>query len=298
MEKEIVHQTPPFSRLFSSAIFDALTLILLSFLLFSLSLPLYQRTSVYQGNSSFREEIMLSSHLYVAYDGGVQTLSSSLDGDASFTFEEKGEKVRAALDYCYNVYLNEDFEFKGQERLLSFLSPYSNSGAEMFDSNGERTLVSHDYDEAYFACYKEILESKAVVDLGKKMGFSDARRNILIGYGVSFLLSFSLSCVLLLYLVPICFHRGKKTFGMALTRIGYVDLTGISPKPLRFTLRFLFLWILILLGGFFTFGLTWAISACFAVFRKDRQTISDYVMATYLVDDSNKKIIEAYKESQ
>lgn len=296
MEKEIVHQTPRFSRVFSSAMFDALTLILLCFLLFSCSLPFYQRTSSYQRNSAFREEIMLSSHLYVEYDGGVQTLSSALSDDSSYTLSEKGEKMRDALDYCYLVYLNEDFDGKGQEKLLSYLSPFECDGNKLFTSFGERALASLDYDDAYFSCYKEILETKAVADLSKKEGFARARRDILIGYGIAFLLSFSLSSFLLLYLVPSCLHRGKKTFGMALTRMGYVDSSGLSPKYLRFSLRFLFSWILILLGGFFTFGLTWAISASFCMFRKDRQNVTDYVAGVYLVDDSNKKIVETYKE--
>lgn len=298
MEKEIVHRTPSFLRIFSSALFDATSLILLTFLLFSGTLPLYQRTSAYNANSKFREDIMVSSRLYVSYDGGVKTLPSFLNDDSSLTVGEKNERLRDALDYCYLVYLNEEFESKGGERLLSFLSNYESGGDKLFNEAGERVLISLDYDSVYYSCYAEIIENKAVVDLGKKVGFSEARRNILIGYGISFLLSFALSSLALFYIVPFCFRRGKKTFGMALTRIGYVDRFGLSPTWRRFSLRFLFSWILILLGGFFTFGVTWALSAAFCVFRKDRQTISDYVASVYLVDDQGKRIVETFQTGE
>lgn len=295
MEKEIVHQTPSFLRIFSSALFDAVSLVLLTFLLFSGALPLYQKTSAYVQNSAFREDVMLSSRLYVSYDGGVKTLPSYLKDDSSLTAGQKDERLRGALDHCYLVYLNEEFDSKGQQRLLSFLSNYESDGEKLFDEEGNRALTSLDYDSVYYSCYAEIIESKAVVDLSKKEGFSEARRNILIGYGVSFLLTFAFSSLALFYVVPFCFHRGKKTFGMALTRIGYVDRFALSPTWARFSLRFLFSWALILLGGFFTFGVTWALSAAFCVFRKDRQSISDYIAAVYLVDDQGKKIAETFK---
>lgn len=293
---EIKATTPKFFRLASSALFDALTVILLTFLLSLATFPLYFLTPSYKEPTLFREEIMLSSHLYEQNDGGVRLISTSLKENSSLTFEEKNARLEEALSYCYTVYLNEELEGKGKEKLNSYYQASSYEGNRLFGADGSRLLKEEAYEEAYLNAYCDILESHGVSDLDLKAGFADARTKILWGYATTFLISFSLSCLVLFLAIPLCFKKGKRTLGMLLTKLAYLDQWGFSPSWKRWLLRFLFQWILILCGAFFTFGATLVFSCAFSAWRKDHQSISDYVLAVYPVDASCSEIYAKEEE--
>ena len=293
---EIKATTPKFFRLASSALFDALTVMLLSLLLCVATFPIYFATPAYQEPTSLREEIMLASHLYEQNDGGVRLISTSLKENDSLTFSQKNEKLCESLSYCYTVYLNGELNEKGNETLSSYFVAETYNGSLLFDKDGSRLLKDETYEEAYLNAYCDVLESHGVNDLNLKEGFSNARTKILWGYVVSFLIAFSLSCIVLLMVVPLCLKRGKRTLGMLLTKLAYLDQWGFSPSWKRWALRFLFEWILILCGAFFTFGVTLIFSCAFSAWRKDHQSVSDYVLAVYPVDASSSEIYTKEEE--
>ena len=293
---EIKATTPKFFRLASSALFDALTVVLLSLLLCLATFPIYFATPVYQEPTSLRQEIMLDSHLYEQNDGGVHLISASLKENDSLTFSQKNERLSASLFYCYTVYLNEELNQKGNETLNSYLVAETYGDSQLFGSDGSRLLKDETYEEAYLNAYSDVLENHGVNDLNLKAGFSNARTKILWGYVVSFLIAFSLSCFVLLLAIPLCLRKGKRTLGMLLTKLAYLDQWGFSPSWKRWTLRFLFEWILILCGAFFTFGITLIFSCAFSAWRKDHQSVSDYVLAVYPVDASSSEIYTKEEE--
>ena len=293
---EIKATTPKFFRLASSALFDALTVILLTFLLSLASFPAYFATPAYKEPTSLREEIMVESHLYERNDGGVRLVSTSLKEDDSLTFGQKSGKLSEALSYCYTVYLNEELSGKGGEKLNGYYASLTYEGASLFGSDGARLLTDETYDEAYLDAYCEVIENHGVSELSLKKGFSNARTQILWGYLLAFLISFSLSCLVLLLLVPLCLRKGKRTLGMLLTKLAYLDQWGFSPSWKRWALRFLFQWILILSGAFFSFGVTLVFSCAFSAWRKDHQCVSDYVFAIYPVDASSSEIYAKEEE--
>ncbi len=293
---EIKASTPKFSRLGASALFDALTVILLSFLLSLAVFPIYFATPAYQEMTSLREEVMVGSRLYEKHDGGVRLISTALKEDDALTYGAKNESLSSSLSYCYTVYLNEELEGKGLERLNGYYASCAYEGTSLFSSDGSRLLEDERYDEAYFNAYSEVAESHGANDLSLKKGFSEARTKILWGYLVSFLIAFSLSCIALLLVVPLCLKKGKRTLGMQLTKLAYLDQWGFSPSWQRWALHFLFQWILILCGAFFSFGVTIVFSCAFSAWRKDHQGISDYVLALYPVDASSSEIHEKEEE--
>ena len=118
---EVKAVTPSFFRLFSSVLFDSFSVLLLSAVFFLATLNIYFLTPAYAQPSSFREEVMLQSHLYVSEDGGVELLSASLNGDGSLKSEEKRDKAENALLYCYTVYLSDELEGKGDAKLNGYL---------------------------------------------------------------------------------------------------------------------------------------------------------------------------------
>ena len=293
---EIKATTPKFFRLASSALFDAFTVVLLSLLLCLATFPIYFATPAYQEPTSLREEIMLDSHLYEQNDGGVRLISTSLKENDSLTFSQKNEKLSASLSYCYTIYLNVELEGKGSEKLNSYLVAESYEGSQLFGLDGSRLLKDDTYEEAYLNAYCDVLENHGINDLNWKAGFSNARTEILWGYVVTFLITFSLSCFVLLLAVPLCLSKGKRTLGMLLTKLAYLDQWGFSPSWKRWLLRFLFEWILILCGSFFAFGIPLVFSCAFSAWRKDHQSISDYVLAIYPVDASSSEIYAKEEE--
>lgn len=294
--REIKATTPKFFRLAASALFDGLTVLLLAFLLCLMSFPIYFSTPCYKEPSAFREEIMLNSRLYERHDGGVSLISYSLKDSASLTLGQKRERASEALSYCYTVYLDEELEGKGRQKLNSYCLAFTYQGENLFGEDGARLLEEEAYEGVYFDAYCEIAEGHGVSDLNLKQGFSAARAKILWGYLISFLIAFSFSCLLLLLLIPLCLKKGKRTLGMLLTKLAYLDQKGLSPSPGRWVLRFLFEWILILCGAFFTFGATLAFSCAFSAWRKDHQCVSDYVLALYPVDASSSEIYASEEE--
>lgn len=293
---EIKASTPKFSRLAASALFDALTVLLLAFLLSLAVFPIYFATPAYQESTSLREEVMVESHLYEKHDGGVRLISTALKENDALTYEAKSESLSSSLSYCYSVYLNEEFEGMGLEKLNGYYASLAYDGASLFSSDGSRLLEDERYDEAYFNAYVEVVESHGASDLSLKKGFSEARAKILWGYLISFLIAFSFSCFALLLAVPLCLKKGKRTLGMQLTKLAYLDQWGFSPSWQRWVLHFLFQWILILCGAFFSFGATLVFSCAFSAWRKDHQSISDYVLAVYQVDASSSEILEKEEE--
>ena len=293
---EIKATTPKFFRLASSALFDALTVVLLSLLLCLATFSTYFATPAYQEPTSLREEIMIASHLYERNDGGVRLISTSLNENGSLTYKQKNEKLSESLSYCYAIYLNEEFNGKGNDVLNSYFVAETYEGSPLFGSDGSRLLKDEAYEEAYLGAYCEILESHGVSDLDLKAGFANARTKILWGYIVSFLIAFSFSCLVLLLIVPLSLKKGKRTLGMLLTKLAYLDQRGLSASSKRWVLRFLFEWILILCGAFFTFGTTLVFSCAFSAWRKDHQSISDYVFAIYPVDASSSEIYTKEEE--
>ncbi len=283
MEKELVYQTPHGFSIFACACFDFLSLFLLTALLCCACFPVYFLTPSYTSPTSFREEVMLESHLYVKSSNGVALLPSYLENQNDWTEKEKSQACSDALSYCYTVYLNEEFSLQGEQQLISYLTPLQYEGTALFGSQGERLFSSPDYEEAYFSAYSQVIQEKGVGDLAKKKGFVEARRQIYFGYILCFCLAFSLSFWILFFFVPLCFSRGRKTFGMALSKLSYVDARGLSPSFARFFLRFLFFWILIALSSLFAFGIPFCLNEAFRAYRKDRQSLTDYVAQTYLV---------------
>ena len=100
---------------------------------------------------------------------------------------------------------------------------------------------------------------------------------------------FVLSVILVYYVPPLFFRRGRKTLGKALFRIGLVDSRILSPSFGRFTARFGILFAEFILSVF-TFMIPFIISFSLMVFSKEKQGFPDYMLKLNEVDTNKARI--------
>lgn len=77
---------------------------------------------------------------------------------------------------------------------------------------------------------------------------------------------------------------------MMATKIALIDVNGLSVKWWKFTLRFLFFYVIELWGSLLSFFIPFIVSLTMAVLSKAHQSLSDYITNTYMVSIDNKSI--------
>lgn len=92
------------------------------------------------------------------------------------------------------------------------------------------------------------------------------------------------------YVIPLFNVRTRQTLGMMATKIALIDVNGLSVKWWKFTLRFLFFYVIELWGSLLSFFIPFIVSLTMAVLSKAHQSLSDYITNTYMVSIDNKSI--------
>lgn len=109
--------------------------------------------------------------------------------------------------------------------------------------------------------------------------------------------AYLLAGVLVYFIPPLFFRRGRMTLGKALYRIGLIDDRMLSPSFGRFTARFAILLFGELFLSLFTFGIPYIISFSLMAFSKHRQGFPDYMLHLYEIDTSKANIYLNYVEA-
>lgn len=298
-ETKTVHLTykaPRLMRVFSAHLFDFFASFFLAVFLFSLNVLVLHRLPLYQGFKTEQTEIQVRSGLYVEQDKDTKLIVDLYRNDNTLTTKEKSEKISSSLEYFFDVFLKEKTKIEDPDQVYDriLLSYKDEDGMDLFDSKRKEIQAGPDEEKTYLDAYCGIVSKYALGYLSYVDGYSASRQNIILSYAITFLLSLSFSLMILYLMVPLCFGRGRKTFGIAMNRMGYVALDGFSPSKIRCLLRFLFQWILIFLASFFTLGIPLFVSVGFIFLSKNHQTLSDYVSGVVLIDQEDTKIFMDY----
>ena len=110
--------------------------------------------------------------------------------------------------------------------------------------------------------------------------------------------SYSLAAILVYFVPPLFFKRGRKTLGKAIYQIGLIDDRILSPSFARFTARFAILLFGELLLSLVTLGIPYIISFSMMAFSKKKQGFPDYMLHLYEIDTSKANIYMDYVEAQ
>ena len=110
--------------------------------------------------------------------------------------------------------------------------------------------------------------------------------------------SYSLAAILVYFVPPLFFKRGRKTLGKAIYHIGLIDDRILSPSFARFTARFAILFFGELLLSLVTLGIPYIISFTMMAFSKKKQGFPDYMLHLYEIDTSKANIYIDYVEAE
>lgn len=109
--------------------------------------------------------------------------------------------------------------------------------------------------------------------------------------------SYCLAGILVYFVPPLFFKRGRKTFGKAIYHIGLIDSRVLSPSFARFSARFAIFYFAELILSMFTLGIPYIISFSLMAFSKDKQGFPDYMLHLYEIDTSKANIYLDYVEA-
>ncbi len=295
---ELDYQSVPLGRNFAGRLLDLFLFLVFGVILVIPDLFIIQGNKTYQSWLTTQNDYKIESRLYKKNEEGkILKLPSYYDEVNDLTFNEKSEQMNDALVFFFEDYVSSEMNGTGKKILLDYkLDCKTTDGKALFDDEGNRVLVSSDYDSVYYSTYSSLINDKALGYLNLKKEYLDSKKKASLIYLVTIPLMFVLSYTVFYYIIPLCFSRGKRTLGMKITKTALLSVDGFSVKGGRFTLKFLFKLFIILIGSFAAVFIPVAVSITMIVVLKSHQSLSEYVTNTYLVSiedqDVYKDLIE------
>ena len=276
---ELYYERARNGKRMAAILFDAFCCFATFFLLLLGTFPLIDSLPLVQEAERTREDLGLSSGIYVRQEGELVLLTEALDGE-DLSLDERSRRLDEAVTAFYG---NPSFFLDGlslyQEDKENALSL---DGQKMFQ-DGERLLVNDDYDQEYCDFYEEsFLAARGY--LQENDSYRRATRTVLLSFAVGIVLTFLLPFPFFFLLVPLLFKRTRQTLGMRLTRIALLDADGLSLTASKTTYRFLFLFLVEVLLSLFSFLLPLFLSFGMLLLSKRHQTLHDYVCNTYAIE--------------
>lgn len=287
--KELVYETPSVPRYLASAALDLFCTILFGFLFLLGGSLLLKSVPAYQNVAATQNSIRLESRLYAQKGEDLLSLSDYLS-NAEQTRNEQIQIYSDRLSYFYTVYLEDYPSLNGTKRFEKAKAKATSNDQALFDGDGKRALLSADYDEAYLSFYSNLYANDALGCLAALPPYRATQQSLLRMRLTCIGLSFFLSSSIFYVIIPLSITRGKRSLGMLLSHIGYVDRTGLSPRWWIYLFMGLFRIVFILFASFITFLIPLAISLGMVVLRKDRQGLPEYLFGLYPVSCSRQRI--------
>lgn len=277
-------------KLFTSNLFDAFAMIILAVLLSLSIFAIYFNTPMSRDLSNRRDEIILSSHLYEKKDGIVKDLYSIIDEDKESSVDEKSKIIDDSLTFFFQTFVKDKNIYDDYKRRAL------NKEEHIFDDNLQRKYLNDDYDIVYFNFYNNMLKDIAPGYLSSSKEYRDNLRQSIINNVLIIFISLIISNIIFYYVVPMIYRRGKQTFGMKIFKISLLSVDGMSCSSKRYSLRFLFYLIVIVVLSVFSFLLPVLISFTMMLLSKTGQSLVDYVTNTYKVDSQTNTVYLNYEE--
>lgn len=248
-------------------------------------------------------------------DTYVAVYGNEFDGVGEGGGEPYGKIGKAV--YAINKFINycSDLSVTSPERYQELLNYYDSMRLETVTSDGvhffikdgdniipNETLASDaEKRKLYYSnVYTPIIEKRFLPFLTSNVTqYREAYRvefNYLVFLEIP--VSYSLAGILVYFVPPLFFKRGRKTLGKAIYHIGLVDQRVLSPTIARFSARFAIFFFAELILSLFTFGIPYIISFSIMAFSKDKQGFPDYMLHLYEIDTSKANIYMDYVEAQ
>ena len=266
---------------------------------------LYRR-AVSDNSSTSNVDIIYYLDTYEANTPAGKEFDTGISDDPQFLNGKCIKSILTFIDYCKDQCSNERYE-----ELVSYydearLTP-TYDGIHYFvtdESNNivpNQTLVQDATKlKAYYNnVYKPFIENRCIPFLSANVpGYHEL---VMVDYNLLIFLelpiAYFVAAILVYFVPPLFFRRGRMTLGKALYHIGLIDRRLLSPTFPRFLARFAILFFSELLLSLFSFGLPYIISFSMMAFSKKKQGFPDYMLSLLEVDTSKSDIYMDYVEA-
>ena len=296
---QVKYHRAKFHRRIMANLVDLLILATCTILLFIGVRAVAQSTSFFKENNARLNQIKLDSSLYVEDGDDLIEVMDYIANNTGLTAKMKYDEAEKAID-AFVVYAEKAIGQEGAREIEQTRADFR-LGLEIADVPlyvKENGIVVYNQDtKASYAQYFELSSTQFYKTFC--LGFLTTRFPDYVDITLSFsrLLvfvelptSYGLAGILT-YLVPtFIFRRGRKTFGKAIYKIGFVDSRILCPSWRRNLARFFIFYFSVLILSAVTFAIPAIISTTLMGFSKKRQGFADYMLDIQEVDTTGQTI--------
>ena len=306
--QKIEYFHPMFHRRIFADLIDALLMLTLAILLFVGFRAALLASPESQMRSKRMEENRSESGLYVESDGQFSLLSAYYPGNSdTLSSQEVMNKYEEGLTKFFTFLGGKvsseaqntvEADYDGFRLSLRYDDvPYFVESGGAISKNSAATMTYQQYsDNVYRPYYSDHAEGYFTVYAPHFV--EDTR------YFSFYLVLIEVPCavfvasVLVFFVPPLFFKRGRQTLGKALYKIGRVDSRFLSVKLGRYCGESAILIFAIVLFSLVSFGIPLLISFSLMAFSKKRQDFPDYMLGIEEVDLTDSKIYHCLEETE
>ncbi len=296
---EVTYYQARFTQKCGAILLDFVVFVLLALAIFIGVKAIVDNNSYYQEIDMKYDEKRLASSLYV-YNEEIDRVEDIV------TFINRDEDMAASQKESFLVnhiyaFFDSIPEYKDElvEEYENFIlnSDYKYNGYSYFVKNENGDIVKNDeypipitqYIENIYKPYVDnIALAEFLIKTPDVLGYQRYQSNILLFLEIPS--GIILSSIIVWYIIPLCFSRGKKSLGRLAFRIGLLGSDNLSLRAGKFTIRFIiFLFLEVILSAF-TLCIPLIISLSMSAFSKKRQNFHDYMLGIREIDTYQSKI--------
>ena len=288
---------------FSSRIFafgaDLIIMVAAGLGLAIASQAILQNVPFYKEAGQVLNKVQLDSGLYVENsDKDVVALCDYYKPTNVDQYKAYNDEINLALT---SFYQKEEFFDDTAWASQHYIDMKIDSGLFIYTDDTHTSTTPKAEDEEslknMFEFYGRTITEDATLYIVKVPGYVEATKTLNISFiFLILLLPIFISITLFEFIVPFIFGNGYRTIGKFLFKISVVDARGLAPSFPRFLLRYLFFLVVEIYGSMVSFLIPLIVSFTMFVFNKNNQSLHDYVIGTYVVDSSNKRVHKNKKE--
>ncbi len=306
-KKTVEYFKAPFGKRMVSIIIEILLLAFGTFGFLFASRLVVEKMPLYIDSFNTYIQVSKDSGLYVSNEKTENNLVTLTEYYAKETYEKQNQIIEDALTNFYtleeffsedptsssygpNIYFKQkvgDTCIKASDGTLYFL----------LDTEGvpqkNPSLTEEKLNEFYLTAY-----DRAVSYIQNNDSYLQARNVLTIYINIVLIpLSIFLSFLVFEILIPFVFgRRGKQTLGMKAMKLSLLSANGLSCTWKRYLARQAIQLFLIIMLSLVSFGIPLIVSFSMMAFRKDGQSLHDYLAGTYMVDSSEQSVYTSYEE--
>lgn len=310
--KEIEYFRPKVTHKIFASLLDGMIFILLALISIVISKNIVNNTDTGQSKIRELDSIKLRSGLFAKdTDNQVRDIVTVLNLDESSSSSTVEKRLVKAIDdfFTYSEIIN-GVQFKND--MVSELNSLKLADDLTYTFNGSTyKLFVLENDEIvknkpngsplpireYVNFYKSYIDNYA-------LGYFHSKNEKVITLEkwfsymmmIEVIASIALSSIIVYYIIPLCFSRGKKTIGRFAFKYGLVNKNMLNVSWKLFTVRFLIIFFLEIMLSIVTLGVPIIFSFTMSLVTKKKQSFHDYMLGIEEVDTDDSTIYKNIEE--